>query len=189
MPKHDPNMVFVLELCPRCLERAGRRSRATSQILLGASGRRTLLLEIDLHILGRKDAQRHGTTPNYTFLDGGKLRAVLSPNEGRQPRSCNPGPEDLLGSEQMDQFLSRCRQDYEYVLLDCPPAELLPDMLVVTRCLDALIVVTEWGRVPFDLFAMSLSSLSGGSSKVLGVVLNKVDVRRIDVNTSSVSLT
>jgi succinoglycan biosynthesis transport protein ExoP len=157
--------------------------------LVGASGRRTLLLNVDLPALDRNDAQCHGTAPNYTFLDSAKLRDLLAPSEGQQPLNCDfsVGAGDLLGSEQMDQFLSRCRRDYEYVLLDCPPAELLPDPMVVTHRLDALIVVAEWGRLPFDVFATGLSSLGAGSSKILGVVLNKVGTRAIEVNRSSAS--
>jgi succinoglycan biosynthesis transport protein ExoP len=158
--------------------------------LVGASGRRTLLLNVDFHALDCNDAQGHGTAPNYTFLDSAKLRNLLAPSEGQQPLSCDfsVGAGDLLGSEQMDQFLSQCRRDYEYVLLDCPPAELLPDPMVVTHRLDALIVVAEWGRLPFDVFATGLSSLGAGSSKILGVVLNKVGSRAIEVNRSSASL-
>jgi succinoglycan biosynthesis transport protein ExoP len=159
--------------------------------LLGASGRRTLLLDFDLGILDRKDTQCHGAAPNYTFMDGAKLRAAVTPIEDGQPPASDllRHPEDLLGSRQMDQFLSQCRQDYEYVLLDCPSIELLPDTTVVTRYLDALIVVIEWGRLPFEHFAASLASLGGGSCKVLGVVLSKVATRGIDVSRSSASPT
>jgi polysaccharide biosynthesis transport protein len=159
--------------------------------LLGASGRRTLLLDFDLGILDRKDTQCRGTAPNYTFLDGTKLRAALTPVEDGRPPShdLSVGPGDLLGSEQMGQFLSQCRRDYEYVLLDCPSSELLPDTTIVTRDLDALIVVIEWGRLPFELFTASLANLGGGSSKVLGVVLNKVGGRAIDVSRSLASPT
>lgn len=144
--------------------------------LLGASGRRTLLLDFDLGILDRKDTRCHGAAPNYTFLDGNHLRAALTPVEDGRPLShdSSMGLEDLLGSEQMGQFLSQCRRDYEYVLLDCPSSELLPDTTIVTRYLDALIVVIEWRRLPFEFFAANLASLGSGSCQVLGVVLNKV---------------
>ena len=39
----------------------------------------------------------------------------------------------------------------------------------------------------FDVFATGLSSLGAGSSKILGVVLNKVGTRAIEVNRSSAS--
>ena len=75
------------------------------------------------------------------------------------------------------------------MLLDCPSSELLPDTTIVTRYLDALIVVIEWRRVPFELFAASLASLGSGSCKILGVVLNKVGTRAIDVSRLSASPT
>lgn len=152
--------------------------------LLGASGCRTLLLDFDLGILDRKDEQFHGAGSNYTFLGGAKLGKVLLPE--RKP---NFGvPEDLLASSNMEQFLSQCREKYEYVLLDFPSIELLPDSMAVTRYVDALIVVTESGRLPFEMFAASLSRLAEGSAKVLGVVLNKVSARGIGIPRFSVPL-
>jgi polysaccharide biosynthesis transport protein len=146
--------------------------------LLGASGRPTLLLDFDLGILDHKNVQCHGATPNYTFLGGAKLGKVLLPDEQERKQSFGV-PEDLLASGNMDQFLSDSRQKYEYVLLDFPSVELLPDSVAVTRHVDALIVVTESGRLPFDMFAMNLSRLADGSAKLLGVVLNKASARRI----------
>lgn len=148
--------------------------------LLGASGRRTLLLDFDLGILNRKNGQCHGATPNYTFLGGAKLgKAVLPEGKGREAGF--GAPEDLLASGNIDQFLSQCRQKYEYVLLDFPSIELLPDTRAVTRHVDALIVVAESGRLPFDVLATSLSRLADGSAEILGVVLNKVSPRGIGI--------
>jgi capsular polysaccharide biosynthesis protein/Mrp family chromosome partitioning ATPase len=141
---------------------------------LGTSGRRTLLVEIDLRNADRKHPKHNDSALNYSFLSGTKLCATLSPNKGRRPGGDAPaGLEQLLASEEMEKFLSQCRRDYACVLVDCPAAELLSDATVMTRRLDALVVVVEWGRLPFDLYAASMPGLDGGSCKVLGVVLNK----------------
>jgi capsular polysaccharide biosynthesis protein/Mrp family chromosome partitioning ATPase len=142
--------------------------------LLGASGRRTLLVEFDVRSNDREDQQRDGSALNYSLLSGTRLRAAVLSVEGRRSSDdLSAGPEELLASEQVEKFLSQCQQDFEYVLVDCPASELLPDAMVLTRHLDALVVVVERGRLPFDLFAASVSSLGSGSSKFLGVVLNK----------------
>jgi polysaccharide biosynthesis transport protein len=150
--------------------------------LLGAAGRRTVLLELDLQNLDGDDALDDDSALNYHFLSGAKLRATLSSNEGQQPLNCElpVALDELLGSEQMELFLSQCRRDYDYVLVDCPSGALLSDAIAVTGHLDALIVVAEWGRLPFDLFATNVSSLDGGSSEFLGVVLNKLPPKHID---------
>jgi Mrp family chromosome partitioning ATPase len=154
--------------------------------LLGTSGRRTLLVEFDVRRVDHEDPRRNDSALNYSFLTGARLRAALLSVKGQgSSDDLSAGPEELLVSKRMEKFLSQCQRDYEYVLVDCPASDLLPGAIALTRCLDALVVVVEWGRLPFDLFATSVSSLGVGSPKLLGVVLNKCPVDLFAAQVSS----
>jgi exopolysaccharide transport family protein len=84
---------------------------------------------------------------------------------------------DVLASPSMKETLDSCREIYDYILVDLPPMLPLVDVQAAAHMFDAYVLVTEWGRTTLHEVerAVSLSPLL--AERLLGVVLNKVDVR------------
>jgi len=167
--KHDPDRFFVWELyraawrgqidCCRQSRRSARR--------LGSPHTPSRDRSPHSH---RKGAQRHARSQLH-FPGRAKLRAALSPIE-EGSRGAAILPRGSAGSEQMDQFLSHCRRDTIRSRLPSRRAPAGHD--VVTRCLDALIVVAEWAAAVRP-FRDERVDLGGGSSKAVYVIPSHID--------------
>ncbi len=91
-----------------------------------------------------------------------------------------PGPEPLAGlsSPRMAQILEECSGRFDWVLVDTPPAGVLPDAQVLARHVGEVILVIAAGSTPDSAVRRAVTEL-GGPEAITGVVLNRVDERRI----------
>ncbi|MCE3227914.1 MAG: ptk [Bacteroidetes bacterium] len=117
--------------------------------ILARSGKRTVLLELDLHkprIFRRFGlaAQEKGIT---TFITGqNSINEIISetsvPNlfamfAGPIP----PNPSEFVLSERMKDLINYAKQNFDYVIIDTPPAGLLSDSVYLIHHVDASIFV------------------------------------------------
>lgn len=89
-----------------------------------------------------------------------------------------PNPSELLGQETFTELLHGLRKKYDYVLIDTPPVANLIDAAVVAGCCDGAILVIESDLVSRKVAAKAKEQLEISGCRVLGAVLNKVDVRK-----------
>ena len=92
------------------------------------------------------------------------------------PMSPNPG--EILGSDRMKQFVAEARKKYDRVIIDCPPLTGIGDAYVVGGLIGQLILVIASGRAPADLIRHTQKHLEKASIKILGVILNMVDIEK-----------
>ena len=85
-----------------------------------------------------------------------------------------PNPSELLGSERMQQLLSRAREEYDYVLIDTPPVLPVTDALVLSSIVDGVVLVIDSGEVKVEMARDVKNQLVQADANILGVVLNKV---------------
>ncbi len=76
----------------------------------------------------------------------------------------------LVGSPSMAALLASARQQYDFVLLDCPPLETMADSAVLQDALDGFLLVVRARHSTRDAIRRSLARLKPGA--VLGVVFN-----------------
>jgi capsular exopolysaccharide synthesis family protein len=82
-------------------------------------------------------------------------------------------PFELLRSERVGELLAEARKIYDHVILDTPPALVVPDCHALDRWVDGFLLVVAAGRTPRKLLAETLNVLN--PEKVLGIVLNVDD--------------
>jgi capsular exopolysaccharide synthesis family protein len=82
-------------------------------------------------------------------------------------------PYELLSSARFDTLLRDARRDFDCVLVDTPPALLMPDCRLIERWVDGFLVVVAAHKTPRKLVGEALSQLN--PAKVLGVVFNADD--------------
>lgn len=109
------------------------------------------------------------------------LRATPIPtlfviNAGPTP----PDPSELLGSDKMTALIADLKKQFDFVLVDTPPALAVSDALVVGSRLDGAILVVRRGRTPREALMRSKEKLEAHKIKTLGVVINAVRLQDLD---------
>ena len=88
-----------------------------------------------------------------------------------------PHPTELLASQRMYEILAVAASSYQHVLIDSPPILPLSDSVVLSTLVDGVVVVASSETVK-TLVRDACGRLSYVGSKMLGVVLTKVDPKR-----------
>jgi polysaccharide biosynthesis transport protein len=83
---------------------------------------------------------------------------------------------ELLGSAGMRALLADLRTVFPTIILDLAPLGPVVDARVLVPVLDQIVLVAEWGTTPKQLLRATLGQEPAMMDKVLGVVLNKVDM-------------
>jgi polysaccharide biosynthesis transport protein len=89
-----------------------------------------------------------------------------------------PNPAELLGSQKMQRILAGMRQTADIVLLDTPPTLAVTDAAVLAPTVDGVLVVVRPGKTRASGLRQTLEQLRQVNARILGVVLNDVDLRR-----------
>jgi exopolysaccharide transport family protein len=84
---------------------------------------------------------------------------------------------DTFSSEQTKKLFDQLRKTYDYVIVDLPPLAPVVDARVISALLDSVVLVVEWGRTTADVIEHALSAAPNVYDTLLGVVLNKTDMR------------
>jgi len=96
--------------------------------------------------------------PNLTLLPAG--RPTSDPMRG-------------LTSPQMGQLLADAAKSFDFVIIDTPPASLIPDANLLAPQVDAVILVIAAGSTQFDAIESAIEAV--GRDRILGTVLNRAD--------------
>ena len=89
-----------------------------------------------------------------------------------------PNPSEMLGDELFEQMLKAARQVFEYVIVDTPPLGAVVDAAVISQYCDGAMIVIESGITSYRACQKVKKQLEKSGCKILGAVLNKVDVQR-----------
>jgi len=84
---------------------------------------------------------------------------------------------EILASDAMKQLLQRLRARYDYVIVDLSPLAPVIDARATTRLVDSYLFVIEWGKTKIGVVEHALSAANEVYENLLGVVLNKVDIK------------
>jgi polysaccharide biosynthesis transport protein len=88
--------------------------------------------------------------------------------------------DEILASESFKTFVNGLRQQYDYVLIDFSPIAPIVDVRATTQVIDSYMYVIEWGKTQISFVQHELSRFPELYDRLLGVVLNKADVRVLD---------
>jgi tyrosine-protein kinase Etk/Wzc len=90
-----------------------------------------------------------------------------------------PNPSELLGSKRMKAVLKELKDRFDIIVLDSPPMIAVTDPVVLGQEVDGMVLVVRSGRTTMDIAEKSKSHAEYAKIKLLGCVLNDVDVRHI----------
>ena len=93
--------------------------------------------------------------------------------------SVPPNPTELLASRRMQEVLEELSASYDSVLIDSPPVMPVSDSVVLSRLVDGVVIVVG-PRTPKQLVRHACSRLGQVGARILGVVLNQVNMKSPD---------
>ena len=79
----------------------------------------------------------------------------------------------------MTALIESLRHRYDFVVLDLPPLGTIADTKIMLSRIDHIILQCAWGKTPRTLVRDYLRMEPEVARKVLGIVLNKVEMRRL----------
>lgn len=109
--------------------------------------------------------QRSGIIPELSVLVGG-------------PTPSNPA--ELLSSEKMALLLQDSMRRFNHVIIDSPPVLSVTDAAIISGLVDGVILVVEGDRTAKGALLRARKILSVSGARILGVALNKFDLRHQD---------
>lgn len=83
---------------------------------------------------------------------------------------------DLLASQQMENLFRHLRQHYDRIILDLSPLAPVVDVRATRGLADSYILVIEWAKSKVDVVERVLAETPIVRERMLGAVLNKVNV-------------
>lgn len=89
-------------------------------------------------------------------------------------------PLELLSSPRLSELLTELKGRYQRIVIDTPPVHAVSDALVVSQLVDAVVVVVKADQTRSGLVKHSLASLINAHARVLGVVLNDIDLKKAE---------
>lgn len=89
-----------------------------------------------------------------------------------------PNPTELIGSRKMRETLQMLREEYDCIVIDSPPVMPVSDALLLSTVVDGVVIVVNGQVTPREIVRGTRARLEHFGAKILGVVLNRVDIQR-----------
>jgi capsular exopolysaccharide synthesis family protein len=165
----------------------GKSSTTCSLAMLFAeAGQRVLIIDADL---------RRPRIADYLGLEGGVgLTTVLvgkaSVDDVLQRYGTDlwvlpsgflpPNPSELLGSRHMAELLEALREEFDMVIVDCPPLLPVTDAAVVAARADGALLLSRAGKTTSAQVTAAVQALQSVDARLLGCLLNMVATKGPD---------
>jgi len=92
--------------------------------------------------------------------------------------SISPNPSELLSSSQMEKLLVNLEKEYDYIIFDTPPVNVLSDALSLVKYSDGLLIVLREGITSHPNLTNALDKFKLSQGNILGFILNNVSVNQ-----------
>jgi len=88
-----------------------------------------------------------------------------------------PNPSELIGDRAFVEAIESLRSEYDYILIDCPPVNLVADTQMLTKLADRTVFLLRVGLLEKSLLAELEGQHKDGRFNGLSVILNGVEVQ------------
>lgn len=154
-------------------------------ITLASSGSRVLVVDVDLR---KPSVAKHFRIPQSSI----GVTDVLTGNASLESAivassvdnvfvlpsgSTPPNPSELIGSEEMAQFVGEVQGRFDYVILDSAPLLPVTDTMLLGRLAEGVILVVRGNATPIKACVDAKDRALTSGARLLGVVLNDIEIR------------
>ena len=83
-----------------------------------------------------------------------------------------PNPSEMLASDRMAKLLEKLRENYNYIIIDTPPINVVADALPLIKQSDGVILIVRQEHTTHNELSKSIKSLQFIDAHILGFVMN-----------------
>jgi len=91
-----------------------------------------------------------------------------------------PNPSELIGSSLFKSMMETLSERFDHIVIDSPPILGFADSVILSVSVDGIILVVLGGKTPRETLHRAKEVLYQVNAKILGVVINRVDIHRSD---------
>lgn len=175
----EPHKVVAIS---SSLPQEGKSTLASNLALSQSQTKRVLLIDADLRRpvvarqlglpeagVGLTEMLVHAAGADaIRSLEGTSLRVLTA---GKLP----PNPLELLSTDRFREVLSALRSQFDLIVIDCPPLQIVSDALVIGSNATGMIFVVEAGKTPVPLARKNIKRVRDADVRLFGVALNGHD--------------
>lgn len=154
-------------------------------ISIAKAGQKVLLIDADLRRPAVARLLVEKAAPGLSNILAGlvdteeALRKDIYPNldiifSGDIP----PNPSELLGNERMKELIETMAHQYDYILVDTPPVNVVSDACIVANLLDGVLLLVRQGRSKKEAVRRAVANLELTGAKILGFILNGIPLTK-----------
>lgn len=148
--------------------------------VLAEKGSKVLIIDGDLRIPSVAKKLQISSKPGVTNLlmnkssDVEAFKSDLLDNWYIVPAGdIPPNPSELLGSGRMQKLLEALKEQFDYIIIDLPPVNIVSDALSISPLISGMVVVIREEYTEKKELTHCMRQLSLSNVKVLGCVLNE----------------
>jgi capsular exopolysaccharide synthesis family protein len=156
-------------------------------IALSQTGAQVLVIDGDMrHPRVHKIFDEENGAGLSNFLSGNaSIESVIKktevPNLYYMPAGpIPPNPSELIGSKLFKVMMDSLGKKFDHIILDSPPALGFADSVILSTAVDGVVLVVLGGKTPRETLQRTKEVLHQVNAKILGVVINRVDIHRSD---------
>lgn len=184
---HPPKSLLITSSLPS----EGKTTTATNTaISLAQTGAKVLIIDADmrrprLHSLFNIPNGDGLSTLLSSQLKEEDVLKTIKMDEGTRLHMLTsgpipPNPAELIGSAQMANLVKILNKHFTHVVIDSPPITSFTDGVLIASMVDGVILVVHSGKSSRQVVRRSKQSLMDVGAKIVGVVLNNVNLRSQD---------
>jgi polysaccharide biosynthesis transport protein len=88
-----------------------------------------------------------------------------------------PNPAELLSADAIERLIDEASKRFDHVIVDGPPVLGLADAPLLSRAVEATVLVIEAGRTPASRARHAIDRLFGVRTNIIGAILTKFDLK------------
>jgi polysaccharide biosynthesis transport protein len=168
------------------IPREGKSTTSTNLAIgIAQTGAKVLLMDCDLR-KGRLHtffSLKNTAGVSDTLSGMADVREIIRPTKyhnlhvitlGQFP----PNPAELLGSIQMEELIKVLEKEYDYIIMDTPPVNIVSDSLSLVKLVDGVIIVVRENVTTHPNITNALSKFELVKANLLGFVINGVELNQ-----------
>jgi Mrp family chromosome partitioning ATPase len=119
-----------------------------------------------------RDVTDFATAAQRVNVGGGGVLTIL-PSGAR-----GPTPGRLLVVDKLRDLLGGLQEQFDHIIIDSPPINLLADAALLGAASDAVLLVVRAGHTRFEELRYAMDQLTAARAPVIGTLLNDIDPNR-----------
>lgn len=154
-------------------------------ISFAIKGRRVLMIDLDLrraslsksvgaHAEGMSEYLNGNVADWHEIITQKEIASNSNAIDLLPVGSIPPNPAELLNNNKLEALLDTARTEYDVILIDCPPAELVADTSIISKVADSTLFVIRANFVDKEVIPVIESYYKEKKFKNMSIVLNGI---------------